>query len=65
MLPPNAILYGSTYPGYGFGFGSGFGYLGYQFNYPGMTLGYGYLGNAYRSPIYGAMPGFARGVGRE
>ncbi len=44
VMPYGATVYGSTYPGYGFGFGSGMGALGYNFNYPGTTVGYGYLG---------------------
>lgn len=43
-MPYGAVVYGSTYPGYGFGFGSGYGSLGYNFNYPGTTVGMGYMG---------------------
>lgn len=53
VMPYGAAVYGSTYPGYGFGFGSGYGALGYNFNYPGAMVGYGYLGTNYPTAGFG------------
>jgi hypothetical protein len=54
--PYGAVLYGSTYPGYGFSYGVT-PYVGYGYGYPGNPFSFGRVGVGYP----GGLPGYYTG----